>query len=81
MLRQFESMETEDLMVASDKYLIEVLKKYPKRNYLTTVVSLEGIAIFVTRYIKPLKPPDEILAGGAVSYRNCFSGLDFIWHQ
>lgn len=64
-------METEELMLESYKFLTEVQKKFPKRNYLATVVSLEGVAIFVSRYIKPLKPPEEILAGGQVITSTC----------
>ena len=60
-------METEELMSESYKFLAEVQQKFPKRNYLATVVSLEGVAIFVSRYIKPLKPPEEILARGQVN--------------
>ena len=66
-MSQFESMESECLLQEADSWLAEVEKKFPKRNFIVTVVSLEGVAIFVTRYIKPLKPPAEILAGGDVS--------------
>jgi len=64
---QFESMESEQLLQEADGWLGEVAKKFPKRNVLATVVNLEGVSIFVTRYIKALKPPEEILAGGDVS--------------
>jgi len=63
---QFESMESEQLLQEADKWLAEVQRKFPKRNFTATVVNLEGVSIFVTRYIKALKPPEEILAGGVV---------------
>jgi len=60
-------MESEQLLQEADRWLAEVESKFPKRNFTATVVSLEGVSIFVTRYIKALQPPEEILAGGAVS--------------
>jgi len=60
-------MESEQLLQEADKWLAEVEKKFPKRNYIATVVSLEGVSIFVTRYIKALKPPEDIMADGDVS--------------
>lgn len=67
---QFESMESEQLLLEVDRYLAEVEKKFPRRNFTATVVNLEGVSIFVTRYIKALKPPEEILAGGDVCISN-----------
>lgn len=59
-------MESEQLLQEADRWLAEVEKKFPKRKFVATVVSLEGVSIFVTRYIKALKPPEEVLAGGDV---------------
>jgi len=66
-------MESEQLMQEADRWLAEVEKKFPKRNFMATVVNLEGVSIFVTRYVKELKPPEEISAGGAVSIYVCQS--------
>jgi len=64
-------MESEQLLQETDRWLAEVEKKFPKRNFTATVVNLEGVSIFVTRYIKALKPPEEILADGDVSIYIC----------
>jgi len=61
-------MESEQLLVEADRWLAEVEKKFPKRNFTATVVNLEGVSIFVTRYIKALNPPEEALAGGDVCF-------------
>jgi len=63
-------MESEQLLQEADRWLAEVEKKFPKRKFAATVVSLEGVSIFVTRYIKALKPPEEVLAGGDVCICN-----------
>lgn len=88
---KFESMETEQLLVESDKWLVEIERKFPNRSYMTTVINLEGLSIFVTRYIKPLAPPDVIKAGGdelvaryvsfipSVSDNVVYPGLCDIW--
>jgi len=60
-------MESEQLLQEADRWLADVETKFPNRNYMATVVSLEGISIFVTRYIKPLQPPEEIANDNNVS--------------
>jgi len=59
-------MESDELLQEADKWLAEVEMKFPKRNYTSTVVNLEGITILATRYIKALKAPEEISEGGDV---------------
>jgi len=53
-------MESPQLLQEADRWLAELESKFPKRNFTATVVNLEGISIFVTRYIKALQPPADI---------------------
>jgi len=74
-------MESDQLLQESDKWLAELESKFPKRNFMTTVVNLEGVSIFVTRYIKALQPPTDIPADDVSIwhiwnvYHLCFSLL------
>ncbi|XP_077980820.1 coiled-coil and C2 domain-containing protein 2A-like [Glandiceps talaboti] len=58
---KFDTTEDEKLMYHAETFQTMFEKKYPKREVLTTVMNIDGKSVFVTRYFKPIKPPDEIL--------------------
>uniref|UniRef100_A0A8B9Z4M5 Coiled-coil and C2 domain containing 2A n=1 Tax=Buteo japonicus TaxID=224669 RepID=A0A8B9Z4M5_9AVES len=58
---KFDTQEEEKLLQAAAKYEAECTSKFPSRKCLTTVIDLNGKTVFITRYIKPLNPPQELL--------------------
>ncbi|OXB82886.1 UNVERIFIED_CONTAM: hypothetical protein H355_003328 [Colinus virginianus] len=58
---KFDTQEDEKLLQAAEKYQVECNSKFPNRQCLTTVIDLNGKTVFITRYIKPLNPPQELL--------------------
>ncbi|EMP39944.1 Coiled-coil and C2 domain-containing protein 2A [Chelonia mydas] len=58
---KFDTQEDEKLLQAAEKYQAECALKFPSRQCLTTVVDINGKTVFITRYIKPLNPPQELL--------------------
>ncbi|XP_075714376.1 coiled-coil and C2 domain-containing protein 2A [Rhinoderma darwinii] len=58
---KFDSREDEKLLLAAEKFQSEAALKFPNRHGLTTVTDINGTTVFVTRYIKALKPPQELL--------------------
>ncbi|XP_074848612.1 coiled-coil and C2 domain-containing protein 2A isoform X2 [Carettochelys insculpta] len=58
---KFDTQEDEKLLHAAEKYQAECALKFPRRQCLTTVVDINGKTVFITRYIKPLNPPQELL--------------------
>lgn len=58
---KFDSQEDEKLLWATEKFHAECALKFPKRQCLTTVTNLSGKTVFITRYLKPLNPPQELL--------------------
>ncbi|OXB53749.1 hypothetical protein ASZ78_014541 [Callipepla squamata] len=60
-LFKFDTQEDEKLLQAAEKYQVECHSKFPNRQCLTTVIDLNGKTVFITRYIKPLNPPQELL--------------------
>ena len=58
---QFESNEEEKLLEYAEKYQTELEKHWDKREYKVTVVDINGKSVFITRYFKALKPPQELL--------------------
>ncbi|XP_032541704.1 coiled-coil and C2 domain-containing protein 2A isoform X2 [Chiroxiphia lanceolata] len=58
---KFDTQEDEKLLQAAEKYEAECTSKFPSRQCLTTVIDLDGKTVFITRYIKPLNPPQELL--------------------
>uniref|UniRef100_A0A8C6QJK4 Coiled-coil and C2 domain containing 2A n=1 Tax=Nannospalax galili TaxID=1026970 RepID=A0A8C6QJK4_NANGA len=61
MLKKFDSQEDEKLLQAAEKFQAECNLKFPCRHCLTTVIDLSGKTVFITRYLKPLNPPQELL--------------------
>ncbi|KAL2780018.1 coiled-coil and C2 domain-containing protein 2A isoform d [Daubentonia madagascariensis] len=58
---KFDSQEDEKLLQATEKFQAECSLKFPKRQCLTTVIDISGKTVFITRYLKPLNPPQELL--------------------
>lgn len=58
---KFDSQEDEKLLQATEKFQAECALKFPNRQCLTTVIDISGKTVFVTRYLKPLNPPQELL--------------------
>ncbi|KAF6129157.1 coiled-coil and C2 domain containing 2A [Phyllostomus discolor] len=58
---KFDSQEDEKLLQATEKFQAECALKFPNRQCPATVLDLSGKTVFVTRYLKPLNPPPELL--------------------
>ncbi|XP_071343109.1 coiled-coil and C2 domain-containing protein 2A isoform X2 [Trachinotus anak] len=58
---KFDSQEDERLLQASERFERDATQRYPDRPCITTVIDLNGKTGFITRYIRPLKPPQELL--------------------
>ncbi|XP_034566120.1 coiled-coil and C2 domain-containing protein 2A isoform X2 [Notolabrus celidotus] len=58
---KFDSQEDERLLQAAEKFEREVAQGYPDRPCITTIIDLNGKTVFITRYIRPLNPPQELL--------------------
>ncbi|XP_023555355.1 coiled-coil and C2 domain-containing protein 2A isoform X2 [Octodon degus] len=58
---KFDSQEDEKLLQATEKFQAECALKFPNRQCFTTVIDLSGKTVFITRYLKPLNPPEELL--------------------
>lgn len=43
------------------RWSLNYTKKYPQREFRPTVMNTDGKSVIVTRYIKPLKPPPELI--------------------
>ncbi|KAL7396300.1 hypothetical protein ABVT39_003795 [Epinephelus coioides] len=58
---KFDSQEDENLLQASERFEKDAAQRYPDRPCVTTVIDLNGKTVFITRYIRPLNPPRELL--------------------
>eukprot|EP00061_Rhincodon_typus_P015223 g42781.t1 len=61
MLKKLETQEDEKLLQKAEKFQKEVKQKFPNRRCVTLVTDLTGKLVFVTRFIKALSPPQELL--------------------
>ncbi|XP_077464402.1 coiled-coil and C2 domain-containing protein 2A isoform X2 [Stigmatopora argus] len=62
---KFDSQEDERLLQAAERFERAAGEEFPGRPCATTAVDLNGKTVLVTRYIRPLNPPPEILCGNA----------------
>lgn len=60
---QFDSNEAEKLLEIAEKWQHDLITRFPKREFKTTVVDINGKSVFITRYFKALKPPEDLLSG------------------
>ncbi|KAK7131842.1 hypothetical protein R3I93_018415 [Phoxinus phoxinus] len=58
---KFDSQEVERLLIASEVFEKEASRQFPDRPCLSTVIDINGKTVFVTRFIRPLNPPQELL--------------------
>ncbi|XP_006873876.1 PREDICTED: coiled-coil and C2 domain-containing protein 2A [Chrysochloris asiatica] len=58
---KFDSQEDEKLLQATEKFQAECALKFPNRRCLPTVIDISGKTVFITRYLKSLNPPQELL--------------------
>lgn len=59
---KFDSQEDEKLLQATEKFQAECALRFPQRQCLTTVIDMSGKTVFITRFLKPLNPPQELLS-------------------
>uniref|UniRef100_A0A8C8LP92 C2 domain-containing protein n=1 Tax=Oncorhynchus tshawytscha TaxID=74940 RepID=A0A8C8LP92_ONCTS len=58
---KFDSQEGERLLLASEVFERDAAVSYPNRPCLTTVIDINGKTVFISRYLRPLNPPQELL--------------------
>lgn len=58
---KFDSQENERLLQASEVFERDAALGYPDRPCLTTVIDINGKTVFITRYLRSLNPPQELL--------------------
>ncbi|CAL8343765.1 unnamed protein product [Gadus morhua 'NCC'] len=58
---KFDSQEEERLLLASERFEKEAGLSFPDRPCLTSVIDISGKTVFITRFIRPLNPPPELL--------------------
>ena len=49
------------------KWALVLNEKHPEREFHPTVMNTEGKTVIITRYIRPIKPPDELIENGEAS--------------
>nr|XP_046156563.1 coiled-coil and C2 domain-containing protein 2A isoform X4 [Oncorhynchus gorbuscha] len=58
---KFDSQESERLLLASEVFERDAAVSYPNRPCLTTAIDINGKTVFISRYLRPLNPPQELL--------------------
>ncbi|XP_050733212.1 coiled-coil and C2 domain-containing protein 2A-like [Eriocheir sinensis] len=58
---QFESGEPEEIVAAGREWVDSISARYPRRKFRTHVLDLSGRLVCLTRYLRPLQPPQELV--------------------
>ncbi|XP_034264769.1 coiled-coil and C2 domain-containing protein 2A isoform X5 [Pantherophis guttatus] len=58
---RLDTQEDEKLLQAAERYKAKCALKFPDRQCLITVIDISGKTLFVTRFIRALNPPEELL--------------------
>ncbi|XP_074640810.1 coiled-coil and C2 domain-containing protein 2A-like isoform X2 [Tubulanus polymorphus] len=59
---KFDTNEDEKLLDAAEHWQSELEKKFVKRQFKTMVIDMNGRAVFISRYFRSIKPPEELLS-------------------
>ncbi|XP_068212365.1 coiled-coil and C2 domain-containing protein 2A-like isoform X2 [Palaemon carinicauda] len=62
---QFDSSEPEDIIIASKEWEASLSSKFSQRLFRTHVLDLSGKLVSMNRFIRPLKPPVELISENA----------------
>ena len=61
---RFDSSEPEQLLRKADEFVDHFANRFPDRSeVMTTVINLQGKSVFVTRFVRPLTPPMDLMIG------------------
>ncbi|KAI5096106.1 coiled-coil and C2 domain-containing protein 2A isoform X5 [Silurus meridionalis] len=58
---KFDTQESERLLSACESFEKDTGRRFPDRPCLTTVADMNGKTVFITRFIRALGPPQELL--------------------
>jgi coiled-coil and C2 domain-containing protein 2A len=57
----YDSIENIQLLDKVVEWTLAFSRKFPTREFRPTVMNTEGKSVIMTRYFKPLKPPEELV--------------------
>ncbi len=65
----------------SVNWVTEYNKKFDKREFRPIVMNTEGKSVLVTRYFRPIKPPEELIEKDATSFETavCLNNSIFLY--
>jgi hypothetical protein len=66
-------LENTELLKKAADWSQSLKTSFPSRDYRTTVMDVKGKSVVLTRYFKPLKPPDELIENGEGSFETAVS--------
>jgi coiled-coil and C2 domain-containing protein 2A len=72
---KFDSYESTEALMQADLWRRKLKEKFPHRHYQATALNAEGQNVFLTRYISPQNPPEQLLGEGDVASLNLMQRL------
>ena len=63
-----DSNEEKGLLDKAVNWSTRLNAKHPRRQFKCTVMDVSGKTVILTRYFRPIKPPDDLIEDGEASF-------------
>ena len=61
---KYDTIESIELLDKVVNWSSTFRKKYPSREFHPIVMNSDGKSVLITRYLRPIKPPEELIERG-----------------
>ena len=72
---QYDSFEDLDFLEKVVAWTEKFVKKHPTREVRGTVMDTEGRSVYITRYLRAIRPPEELIENGETSIQTVVSPI------
>ena len=66
------------MLEKAQKWTEKYVKKFKDREVKPTAMDTEGRTVFVTRFLRPIRPPDELIENGETSLETTVNVAKFV---
>jgi coiled-coil and C2 domain-containing protein 2A len=78
LLLKYDSIENYELVDKAISWVNKFQTKHPNREFKPTVMDTNGRSVFITRYFRPLNPPEELIEADKSSLLTAVRNFKFI---
>jgi hypothetical protein len=65
---KYDSIESVELLDKTVAWSTALTKKYPNREFRPIIMNSDGKSVLITRYLRAIRPPEELIENGEDSF-------------